>query len=84
MLRDCLLTTSLLFCVFMGYSQVQIEQTEEKNVLPSANQQIEEKIEPETQLTLEEQGFKLIQLENKIIYRKVVNGIIIEFKPEEK
>lgn len=34
--------------------------------------------------TIEEQGFKALSVNGKLIYRKEINGVLIEFIPGEK
>ncbi|MFN5417748.1 MAG: hypothetical protein ACK5B9_11880 [Flavobacteriia bacterium] len=73
----------LTLCVNYGYSQVaKPSQIQEKEIVKLVYSETEEVAE--ITLSPEEQGFKLLIIENKIIYRKEVNGIIVEFIPEEK
>ncbi len=55
-----------------------------QQVVEKENQFSLEKVNAEEALSFEEQGFVAIEENKKIIYRKEVNGIVIEFTPKEQ
>jgi hypothetical protein len=79
MLKTCV-TVTLCLVAFMGISQEQ--ETQKLNSEIKTNLELTPQQQEPTP-TPEEQGFKAMEVNGKIIYRKEINGIIVEFIPEE-
>lgn len=71
------LSTSL-FCFSQEETQQKLESTEV--VIPKL--EVETPAVAEATPSLEEQGFKPVLVNEKLVYRKEINGFIVEFIPE--
>lgn len=77
-----MLKYSTFFAVFVNF--IVCAQDNSTTSIQNAPIQVTIPAKPkENVLSLEQQGFKLLIINNKEVYRKEQNGIIVEFIPKE-
>ena len=73
-----------IFCLISSFSFSQSLEIKKENIQEVKPMFTTINIVPETMNSYEEQGFKKTMMNEKIVYSKEINGVLIEFTPKEQ